>query len=192
MGTYIAFFRAGEGRRGKELATLPHHAVTLCLSDKAHPLRYNIKYGIPLFTYTWTKVNHYDILPIPSNTWWMNEHLKYTFSFFRFEALVEREWIQAGHPFASRCSKSAFSQGKHKYAGPVFLLFIDCVWQVIVLNISIMVRSYPCDTHVIPLWYPCDALVIPIIWYPLWLENIMFLDDRQTHDSDDIALCPCS
>lgn len=54
-----------------------------------------------------------------------------------FEALVEREWIQAGHPFASRCSKSAFSQGKHKYAGPVFLLFIDCVWQIY--------QQFPCS-----------------------------------------------
>ena len=48
----------------------------------------------------------------------------------RFEALLEREWIQAGHPFLNRCAKSVFSQNKNKYAGPVFLLFLDCVWQV--------------------------------------------------------------
>ena len=48
-----------------------------------------------------------------------------------FEALVEREWLQAGHPFADRCSKSAFAITKHRHEAPVFLLFLDCVWQVI-------------------------------------------------------------
>nr|XP_054761888.1 myotubularin-related protein 9-like isoform X2 [Lytechinus pictus] len=54
-----------------------------------------------------------------------------------FEALIEREWIQAGHPFLSRCSKSVFSQSKNKYAGPVFLLFLDCVWQIF--------QQFPCS-----------------------------------------------
>ncbi|XP_071855548.1 myotubularin-related protein 9-like isoform X2 [Apostichopus japonicus] len=47
-----------------------------------------------------------------------------------FEALVEREWLQGGHPFASRCSQSVFYSGKTKHVGPVFLLFLDCVWQI--------------------------------------------------------------
>lgn len=47
-----------------------------------------------------------------------------------FEALIEREWIQGGHPFASRCAQSVFYNGKTKYVGPVFLLFLDCVWQI--------------------------------------------------------------
>lgn len=53
-----------------------------------------------------------------------------------FEALIEREWIQAGHPFSTRCKYSAFppahnvsSPDKREYS-PVFLLFIDCVWQI--------------------------------------------------------------
>ncbi|XP_072042296.1 myotubularin-related protein 9-like isoform X2 [Amphiura filiformis] len=54
-----------------------------------------------------------------------------------FEALLEREWIQAGHPFASRCAKSAFSPGKHKFTGPVFLCFLDCVWQIY--------QQFPCS-----------------------------------------------
>ncbi|CAH1776264.1 unnamed protein product [Owenia fusiformis] len=47
-----------------------------------------------------------------------------------FEALVEREWLQAGHPFADRCAKSAFAISKHRQEAPVFLLFLDCVWQI--------------------------------------------------------------
>lgn len=52
-----------------------------------------------------------------------------------FEALIEREWLQAGHPFATRCKHSAFApnnvgnQDKREYS-PVFLLFLDCVWQI--------------------------------------------------------------
>lgn len=52
-----------------------------------------------------------------------------------FEALIEREWLQAGHPFATRCKHSAFAPAnmgnpdKREYS-PVFLLFLDCVWQI--------------------------------------------------------------
>ncbi|CAI9739300.1 Hypothetical predicted protein [Octopus vulgaris] len=47
-----------------------------------------------------------------------------------FEALVEREWLQAGHPFQERCAKSAFAMTKQHKEAPVFLLFLDCVWQI--------------------------------------------------------------
>jgi len=48
----------------------------------------------------------------------------------RFEALLEREWLQAGHPFGDRCEKSAFATSQHRQESPVFLLFLDCAWQV--------------------------------------------------------------
>jgi hypothetical protein len=35
--------------------------------------------------------------------------------------LVEREWLQGGHPFADRCSKSAFAITKQRSESPVFL-----------------------------------------------------------------------
>ena len=47
-----------------------------------------------------------------------------------FEALIEREWVQAGHPFRTRCNKSAFAITKQRLESPVFLLFMDAVWQV--------------------------------------------------------------
>ena len=47
-----------------------------------------------------------------------------------FEAVIEREWIQAGHPFRTRCNKSAFAITKQRLESPVFLLFLDCVWQI--------------------------------------------------------------
>jgi len=45
-----------------------------------------------------------------------------------FEALVEREWIQTGHPFWTR-NGSNLGEGQNLVA-PVFLLFLDCVYQI--------------------------------------------------------------
>ncbi|XP_074018349.1 myotubularin-related protein 9-like [Numenius arquata] len=47
-----------------------------------------------------------------------------------FQGLLEREWIQAGHPFHLRCSRSAYSHARLKQEAPLFLLFLDCVWQL--------------------------------------------------------------
>uniref|UniRef100_A0A8C5MCW4 Myotubularin-related protein 9 n=1 Tax=Leptobrachium leishanense TaxID=445787 RepID=A0A8C5MCW4_9ANUR len=54
-----------------------------------------------------------------------------------FEALVEKEWLQAGHPFQQRCAQSAYSNSKQKWEAPSFLLFLDCVWQIL--------RQFPCS-----------------------------------------------
>ncbi len=51
----------------------------------------------------------------------------------RFQALVEREWLQAGYPFQKRHSRGCFSTtntGRTKANGATFLLFLDCVWQI--------------------------------------------------------------
>ncbi|EDV22388.1 uncharacterized protein TRIADDRAFT_28926 [Trichoplax adhaerens] len=45
-----------------------------------------------------------------------------------FQALIEREWLLGGHPFSSRCSKLCNTQDIS--TSPVFLLFLDCVWQL--------------------------------------------------------------
>lgn len=56
---------------------------------------------------------------------------------FRFQAIIEREWIAAGHPFHTRCAHAAFAQGTltGPFEAPVFICFLDCVWQLI--------RQYP-------------------------------------------------
>ncbi|KAL3282217.1 hypothetical protein HHI36_005411 [Cryptolaemus montrouzieri] len=46
------------------------------------------------------------------------------------QALVEREWLQAGHPFQLRNSKFCFSSSRSKYQQPTFLLFLDCIYQL--------------------------------------------------------------
>ncbi|KAM6314049.1 LOW QUALITY PROTEIN: myotubularin-related protein 9-like [Podargus strigoides] len=47
-----------------------------------------------------------------------------------FQGLLEREWIEAGHPFHLRCAHSAYSHARLKQEAPLFLLFLDCVWQL--------------------------------------------------------------
>uniref|UniRef100_A0A6J0UDD6 Myotubularin-related protein 9-like isoform X1 n=2 Tax=Pogona vitticeps TaxID=103695 RepID=A0A6J0UDD6_9SAUR len=46
------------------------------------------------------------------------------------QSLLEREWIQAGHPFCLRCAHAAYSHARPKQEAPTFLLFLDCVWQL--------------------------------------------------------------
>nr|XP_002129995.1 myotubularin-related protein 9 isoform X2 [Ciona intestinalis] len=47
-----------------------------------------------------------------------------------FLCLIDREWIKAGHPFASRCFHSALSNQKTQTEGPSFTVFLDCVFQL--------------------------------------------------------------
>lgn len=54
-----------------------------------------------------------------------------------FEGLIDREWLRGGHPFAERCVKVGLSTNRYKGQGPVFLLFLDCVWQIY--------QQFPCS-----------------------------------------------
>lgn len=56
-----------------------------------------------------------------------------------FEALIEREWLQAGHPFATRCKHSAYTMpsARTREQSPIFLVFLDCVYQIY--------QQFPCS-----------------------------------------------
>ncbi|KAG5848942.1 hypothetical protein ANANG_G00104820 [Anguilla anguilla] len=45
-----------------------------------------------------------------------------------FQSLVQKEWVMAGHRFLDRCNHLKKS-GKEEC--PLFLLFLDCVWQLL-------------------------------------------------------------
>ncbi|XP_019306250.2 myotubularin-related protein 12 isoform X2 [Panthera pardus] len=45
-----------------------------------------------------------------------------------FQSLVQKEWIMGGHSFLDRCNHLRQSD---KEEVPVFLLFLDCVWQLV-------------------------------------------------------------
>ena len=46
----------------------------------------------------------------------------------RFIGLIQREWLDGGHPFSLRNGHTSLSTKKDQ--APVFLLFLDCVYQV--------------------------------------------------------------
>ncbi|XP_022910988.1 myotubularin-related protein 9 [Onthophagus taurus] len=46
------------------------------------------------------------------------------------QALVERDWLQAGYPFQTRHAKFCYSTARNKSQQPTFLLFLDCIQQL--------------------------------------------------------------
>ncbi|NWR24241.1 MTMRB protein, partial [Emberiza fucata] len=46
-----------------------------------------------------------------------------------FQSLVQREWVAAGHPFPRRLGLRC--QDSPREEAPVFLLFLDCTWQLL-------------------------------------------------------------
>lgn len=59
----------------------------------------------------------------------------YCRTYIGFQQLVEREWLQPGHPFSLRCGHTSSTKASER--SPVFLLFLDAVWQVL--------NQYPCS-----------------------------------------------
>ncbi|NXF72712.1 MTRAA protein, partial [Sclerurus mexicanus] len=52
-----------------------------------------------------------------------------------FQSLVQREWVAAGHPFP--CRLGLLRRDTPREESPVFLLFLDCTWQLL--------RQFPAD-----------------------------------------------
>ncbi|XP_075580517.1 myotubularin-related protein 11 [Pelecanus crispus] len=46
-----------------------------------------------------------------------------------FQSLVQREWVAAGHPFP--CRLGLLRRDSPREEAPVFLLFLDCTWQLV-------------------------------------------------------------
>ncbi|XP_077203040.1 myotubularin-related protein 12 [Paroedura picta] len=45
-----------------------------------------------------------------------------------FQSLIQKEWIMGGHAFLNRCNHLRQTEREE---APVFLLFLDCVWQLV-------------------------------------------------------------
>lgn len=56
----------------------------------------------------------------------------FIFSFFRLQALIEREWLQGGFPFTTRHQNSCYSSApaRLKSSASSFVLFLDCIYQL--------------------------------------------------------------
>ncbi|XP_066252521.1 myotubularin-related protein 10-A [Euwallacea similis] len=65
---------------------------------------------------------------------------------FGFQSLVQKDWVAMGHPFANRLGHIL---SKEIEQSPIFLLFLDCVWQLL--------QQYPrafqiSETYLTTLW----------------------------------------
>lgn len=70
-----------------------------------------------------------------------------------FEVLIQKEWIALGHPF---CDRMGHIYSKNAERSPLFLLFLDCVWQVL--------QQFPesfeySETFLTTIW---DSVFVPI------------------------------
>lgn len=46
-----------------------------------------------------------------------------------FQVLIQKDWISLGHPFSDRMGHVTKKEDDNQ--GPLFLLFLDCTWQVL-------------------------------------------------------------
>lgn len=46
-----------------------------------------------------------------------------------YESLIQKEWVSMGHPFSDRLGHT--HNGNTTERGPLFLLFLDCTWQLL-------------------------------------------------------------
>ncbi|XP_067401579.1 myotubularin-related protein 12 isoform X2 [Emydura macquarii macquarii] len=89
---------------------------------------------------------------------------------FGFQSLIQKEWVMGGHCFLDRCNHL---RQNDKEEAPVFLLFLDCVWQ--------LVQQYPpafefTETYLTVL---SDSLYIPI--FSTFFFNSQHQKDTNMH-----------
>ncbi|XP_074851806.1 myotubularin-related protein 12 isoform X2 [Carettochelys insculpta] len=87
-----------------------------------------------------------------------------------FQGLIQKEWVIGGHCFLDRCNHL---RQNDKEEAPVFLLFLDCVWQ--------LVQQYPpafefTETYLTVL---SDSLYIPI--FSTFFFNSQHQKDTNMH-----------
>ncbi|XP_061820049.1 myotubularin-related protein 10 isoform X1 [Nerophis lumbriciformis] len=85
-------------------------------------------------------------------------------SFFGFQSLVQKEWVMAGHRFLDRCNHL---KKNDKEESPVFMLFLDCVWQ--------MMNQYPAAFEFTETYL---TVLSDSMWIPLF-STFLFSSSKQ-------------
>uniref|UniRef100_A0A2M4AEY2 Myotubularin phosphatase domain-containing protein n=1 Tax=Anopheles triannulatus TaxID=58253 RepID=A0A2M4AEY2_9DIPT len=96
-----------------------------------------------------------------------------------FQNLIQKEWIIMGHPFSDRIGHVATVKSTER--SPIFLLFLDCVWQLL--------QQFPkafefSETFLTTLW---DSLFLPIF------DTFQFNSETERYNAvhaDHITLRP--
>ncbi|XP_054707897.1 myotubularin-related protein 10-B-like [Uloborus diversus] len=68
-----------------------------------------------------------------------------------FELLIQKEWVALGHPFTER---HHLISGYEAEEAPIFLLFLDCVWQLLQQCPTVFEFS---ETYLTTLWDSCHV-----------------------------------
>lgn len=70
-------------------------------------------------------------------------------TFSGFELLIQKEWVALGHPFTER---HHLVSGSESEESPIFLLFLDCIWQLTEQCPAVFEFS---ETYLTSLWDSC-------------------------------------
>ncbi|GFQ78454.1 myotubularin-related protein 10-A [Trichonephila clavata] len=70
-------------------------------------------------------------------------------TFSGFELLIQKEWVALGHPFTER---HHLISGSESEESPIFLLFLDCIWQLTEQCPAVFEFS---ETYLTSLWDSC-------------------------------------
>uniref|UniRef100_A0AAQ6A5I5 Myotubularin phosphatase domain-containing protein n=1 Tax=Amphiprion ocellaris TaxID=80972 RepID=A0AAQ6A5I5_AMPOC len=85
-------------------------------------------------------------------------------SLIGFQSLVQKEWVMAGHRFLDRCNHL---KKNYKEESPLFMLFLDCVWQ--------MMNQYPAAFEFTEAYL---TVLSDSMWIPLF-STFLFSSPKQ-------------
>lgn len=90
-----------------------------------------------------------------------------------FQGLVQKEWVMAGHRFLDRCNHLKRSD---KEECPLFLLFLDCVWQIM--------NQYPAAFEFTEAYL---TVLSDSMWIPVFSTFLFNSAQQRTEHSMDFA-----
>ncbi|XP_068429432.1 myotubularin-related protein 10 [Clinocottus analis] len=94
-------------------------------------------------------------------------------SLIGFQSLVQKEWVMAGHRFLDRCNHL---KKNDKDESPLFMLFLDCVWQ--------MMNQYPAAFEFTEAYL---TVLSDSMWIPLFSTFLFNSPNQRAHHLMDFA-----
>uniref|UniRef100_A0A3Q3X892 Myotubularin phosphatase domain-containing protein n=1 Tax=Mola mola TaxID=94237 RepID=A0A3Q3X892_MOLML len=94
-------------------------------------------------------------------------------SIIGFQSLVQKEWVMAGHRFLDRCNHLKKNE---KEESPLFMLFLDCVWQ--------MINQYPSAFEFTETYL---TVLSDSMWIPLFSTFLFNSPKQRSHCLMDFA-----
>lgn len=100
-----------------------------------------------------------------------------------FQSLIQKDWVSLGHPFAYRLGHIL---NKETETSPVFLLFLDCVWQLLQQFPSAFEIS---EVYLTTLWDSAHISVFDTFLFNCHHQRFMAQCVSTKHTFDFINVC---